>query len=146
MTRARVAAAALWAATALGCTTTHERLWGRLDELELPADYVLYEEKAEGTRLGLFGDRLRVTRRYRSPRSFEATCAEVRAAGERFATGSAVFHQHEGELFPVCSITFSRRGGAGDINVSGPFGPGVAEQLGIPDRTDVLVDARMMGD
>lgn len=146
MSPLRMGVAAFAAATSIGCFATHERLWARLDQLELPDDYVLYEEKAEGARLGLFGDRLRVSRRYRSPRSFEATCTEIRVAGERFSTGAVVFHQHEGELFPVCSVAFSRRGYSGSINVSGPFKAGVAEQLGTPDRTDVLVDTRMVGD
>lgn len=143
MKRVRLSASLAILAAVTGCFPTHSGLARQLEKLELPTDYELYDRVSKGNRLGLFGGRLRVLERYRSPRDFDSTCEEVHRAAERIAEGPIVAERNDGQFYEMCSFAFPRQGYSGGILVYGPFKDGVAERLQVPDRSDVLVDARM---
>jgi len=105
-----------------GCLASFDRLARELDHLDLPADYVLLEEDVSGDSVGYSGSP-RVIRRYRAPRSFEATCEEIRVAARDFSRQAPRFHRQDGWLVDSCSVSFERGQFHGFITAKSPPDP-----------------------
>lgn len=114
-----------------------------LDQLELPADYVLIEEQASGSRMGWFGEHPTYHRAYRAPRDIEPTCEEIERAVRSFADPLGPLSKRTGGVRTTCSIVFKRKAFEGGILASGRPTAETVERLGLEGPHFVKVHVRL---